>query len=188
MDDRAHLDTLIAAMITHGTWVCPILVTYQRKSHLYDPTLRDTAMDALVPALQAEWAQMVRKRVERYGAPQQRDSLEQRYRMQLELVKHLHERGVPLLAGSDLAGMAFVYPGTGLLEELELLASAGLTNAEALRAATLSPAEFLGVQAERASIVTGKVADVVLLEGDPLQDIRMTRDPLHVVHRGVLVR
>lgn len=131
---------------------------------------------------------MVRKRVERYSTPQQRDSLEQRYRKQLELVRQLHERGVPLLAGSDLAGMAFVYPGTGLLEELEQLVSAGLTNAEALRAATLSPAEYLGVQAERGSIVPGKIADMVVLEGDPLQDIRRTRDPVHVVHRGVLVR
>ncbi len=187
VDDPARMDTLIAAMLAHGTWVCPTLVTYQRKSHLYDPALRDTSLDALVPALQAEWAQMVIKRVARYGAPQQRDSLEQRYRMQLELVKHLHERGVPLLAGSDLAGMAFVYPGTGLLEELELLVSAGLTNAEALRAATLSPTEFLGIQAEHGSIVTGSVADVVLLKGDPLKDIRTTRDPVLVVHRGMRV-
>ena len=108
--------------------------------------------------------------------------------MQLELVKHLQERGVPLLAGSDLAGMAFVYPGTSLWEELELLARAGLSNAAVLRSATLSPAEYLGVQEERGSITTGKIADLLILEGDPLEDIRMTREQTHIVHRGVQVR
>ena len=130
----------------------------------------------------------MRKRTERYGAPHQRDSLEKRYQQQLALVEHLKERGVRLLAGSDLAGMAFVYPGSGLLEELELLVSAGLSNAEALRSATLSPAEYFGAQAELGSIATGKVADLVGLEGNPLAEIRKTRTVVHVVHRGVLVR
>jgi len=188
MEDRYRLDAIASAMVEHGTWSCPTLIAYQRKSHLYDPALRDTVMDALVPGLQAEWEQAVRKRTERYGAPHQRDSLEKRYQQQLALVEHLKERGVRLLAGSDLAGMAFVYPGSGLLEELELLVSAGLSNAEALRSATLSPAEYFGAQAELGSIATGKVADLVVLEGNPLAEIRKTRTVVHVVHRGVLVR
>ncbi len=188
VEDRARLDGIASAMIQHGTWSCPTLITYHRKSHLYDPALRDTAMDALVPGLQAEWEQAVRKRTERYDAPHQRDSLEERFQQQLALVEHLKERGVRLLAGSDLAGMAFVYPGSGLLEELELLVSAGLSNAEALRSATLAPAEYLGAQAERGSIAAGKVADLVVLEGNPLADIGKTRTVVLVVHRGVLVR
>ncbi len=93
-----------------------------------------------------------------------------------------------LLAGSDLSGMAFVYPGSGLLEELELIVRVGLSNAEALRAATLSPAEYLGLRTERGSIAVGKVADLVVLEGEPLAEIRKTNMVVHVVYRGALVR
>ncbi len=184
----ARLDTLAAAMIAHDAWSCPTLITYQRKSHLFDPALRDTMMDALLPGLQAEWAQAVAQRTARYGAPRQRDSLEQRFHEQLLLVRHLHERGVRMLAGSDLGGMALIYPGTGLLEELELLTRAGFSNAEALRSATLSPAEDFGLQQERGSITPGRIADLVILEGDPLTDIRNTRTIRTVVHRGVLVQ
>lgn len=185
--DSARLDKLASAMIEHGTWSCPTLIIYQRKSHLFDPTLRDTAMDALVPELQAEWAHAVRKRTELYGTPQQRDSLERRYQQQLQLVRHLHKRGVRMMVGSDLAGMAFVYPGTGLLEELELLTEAGLSNAEVLRCATLAPAEYLGVNEDRGSIAIGKLADLVILNADPLTDIRHVRRIAHVVHRGVVI-
>ena len=79
-----------------------------------------------------------------------------------------------MLAGTD-APMPGVYPGFALHEELALLAEAGLSPAQALRAATLAPARFLGVAAETGSITVGKRADLVLLDADPLVDIRNTR-------------
>ncbi len=182
--DPARLDSIADLMVEHGAWSCPTLIVYQRKSHMHDPSLRDTVMDKLVPSLQAEWQQALTHRTEGYGAPQQRDSLDQRYRHQLELVKRLHYRGVRILAGSDLAGAPFVYPGTGLLEELERLNDAGLSNAEVLRCATSSPAEYLNVLGERGTISIGKQADLVILANDPLVEIRAMRSIEAVFHRG----
>lgn len=88
--------------------------------------------------------------------------------------------GVTLLAGTDNAGG----PGEGLHRELELLVEAGLTPAEALEAATLSAATILGRQADLGTIEVGKIADLVLLEGNPLEDIGNVRRIATVIQGG----
>ncbi len=91
-----------------------------------------------------------------------------------QIVGALHAAGVPILAGTDTP-MPGVYPGYSLHEELTLLVEAGLSPAEALKAATLRPAQFLGIAMESGSVDAGKRADLVLLDADPLLDIRNTR-------------
>ncbi len=87
----------------------------------------------------------------------------------LRMLKTLHEGGVTIMPGSD--GFA----GYSLHRELELYAQAGIPNAEVLRIATLVPARVLGVEKDRGSLVPGKLADMVLIDGDPLQDMRDIR-------------
>ena len=89
---------------------------------------------------------------------------------------------VPLLAGTDVQN-PYVFPGFSLHEELALLVEAGLTPAEALRTATLNPAIFLEATDSLGTVDVGKVADLVLLDADPLIDIRNTTRI-----RGVLLR
>jgi imidazolonepropionase-like amidohydrolase len=89
----------------------------------------------------------------------------------VDLLGHLHRAGVPIVAGTDGSGLELVH-------ELEIYQQAGLTAADALAAATLIPARMLGVDGTTGSIVVGKVADLVLVEGDPsrrLADLRQTR-------------
>ena len=93
-------------------------------------------------------------------------------------MNHLHNMGVKLLAGSDFAGMPYVYPGISLHEELILLAESGLTNTEVIRTATINPAIFMSVQQKHGSIATGKFADLVILDKNPLEDIKN----IHTIH------
>ncbi|WP_245721760.1 amidohydrolase family protein [Nocardia crassostreae] len=106
----------------------------------------------------------------------------------LATVRALHEAGVPVLAGTDAnaqPGVLFQPPhGAAIHRELELLVAAGLTPAEALRAATLLPAEHFGLP-DRGLIEPGLRADLVLLDGDPLTDIRATRRITRVWCEGV---
>ena len=105
----------------------------------------------------------------------QDDALErQRWRVARAIVSAMHHAGVPILAGTDTP-MPKVYPGFSLHEELALLVQCGLTPLEALRSATLIPARYLGITSEAGSIKVGKRADLVLLDADPLKDIRNTR-------------
>ncbi len=96
----------------------------------------------------------------------------------------LHRAGVPLMAGSDAMGFLLVAPGSSLHHELELLTQSGLTPYEAMRAATVVPASFLGKEKEFGTIATGKRADLLLVEGNPLQDVTRLRRPIGVMTRG----
>ena len=79
-------------------------------------------------------------------------------------------------------------PGASLHRELELYVAGGLTPAQALKSATSDAADLLGIAARTGTIQLGKDADLVLLSGDPLADIRATRRILNVVRGGVVVR
>jgi imidazolonepropionase-like amidohydrolase len=105
-------------------------------------------------------------------------------------VTALHQAGVPVLAGTDAnatAGSPAGVPhGASLHRELELLAAAGLPAAEVLRAATELPARYFGL-ADRGRIEPGLRADLVLIDGDPLADIRATRSIRRVWCDGIEV-
>jgi imidazolonepropionase-like amidohydrolase len=92
------------------------------------------------------------------------------------------------MAGSDVAVLN-VFPGASLHEELRLFVdSVGMTPLEALASATRKPAEWLGLADSVGTIARGKVADLVLLDADPLADINNTRRISAVVLRGKLLR
>jgi imidazolonepropionase-like amidohydrolase len=87
------------------------------------------------------------------------------------LLGKMHKAGVPIVAGTDGLGIE-------LIHELEIYQSAGFTPAEALAAATITPARLVGQDAHTGSIKVGKTADLALVEGDPSQriaDLRQTR-------------
>jgi len=111
----------------------------------------------------------------------------QRWPVAHRIVAAMHDAGVPILAGTDTP-MPGVYPGFSLHEELALLVESGMTAREALRAATLAPAQFLGIEASSGSVAVGKRADLVLLDADPTKDIRNTRRINAVILDGRLLR
>jgi imidazolonepropionase-like amidohydrolase len=103
----------------------------------------------------------------------------------LEVVRQMHRAGVTLLAGTDIASTRI--PGFTLHRELELLVEAGLTPVEALRAATVNGARALDADDDLGTVEPGKLADLVLLGGNPLDDIRNTQRIEAVVVRGRLL-
>jgi len=94
---------------------------------------------------------------------------------ELEMTLAMHRAGVPLMAGTDTAAGVYVMPGFSLHQELELFVKAGLTPLEALQTATLNPAKFLGRMRDLGTVEKGKVADLVLLDANPLDDISNTQ-------------
>lgn len=180
----AGCDRLLDSLRAHGTWLVPTLVVLRAKALLGDTVLLRDPRLASVPELVRNGWETIRARLA--------DSLATywgrrrvRYLGELALTEEASGRGVPLLAGTD-AGALYTYPGSSLHDELEQLVRAGLTPAAALRTATLAPAEFLGATDTMGTVAAGKVADLVLLDGDPLSDIAHVRAVRAVVLRGRL--
>jgi tetratricopeptide (TPR) repeat protein len=101
----------------------------------------------------------------------------------LELVGAMERAGVAILAGTDTLN-PYCLPGFSLHDELGLLVRAGLTPLQALQAATLNPARFLGRENDLGTVAAGKIADLVLLDANPLEDIGNTRKISAVVFGG----
>ena len=100
-------------------------------------------------------------------------------------IGQLHEAGVPLIAGTDIPNFGLPI-GFSLHADLALLVAAGLSPAEALRAATKTPAERFGLS-DRGRIEAGARADLLLVEGDPIADIRATRHVVGVWKAGQVI-
>ncbi len=113
--------------------------------------------------------------------PQQRERYAAAWRKMLEMTKLLHDRGIRLLPGTDEAA------GFMLHSELEAYVAAGIAPAEVLQMATLGSARYLRRDAELGSIERGKLADLLLVDGDPTQDIGAVRKVRMVVKGGDLL-
>jgi imidazolonepropionase-like amidohydrolase len=175
-------EELFSAFRRNGTWQTPTLHVRWNRAHLDRPALWDDPDLAYAPSyLRAEWEGT---RLGRIGT-ESFDEVRGRYASEQELAGALHRARVPILAGSD-AGELYSLAGFSIHEELALLVEAGMSPREALRAATLGPAEYLAATDSLGTIAEGKLADLVLLDENPLQDIRNTRTIHAVVREGRL--
>jgi imidazolonepropionase-like amidohydrolase len=100
---------------------------------------------------------------------------------ELAIVGALHRAGIPIVAGTDQA-----VPGFSLHREIELYAQAGLTPMEAIQAATIASARAMGVDKESGTVEKGKRGDLILINGNPLEDIHATRNVEYVITNGVM--
>ena len=98
----------------------------------------------------------------------------------------MHRVGVNLLAGTDTPN-PYCFPGFSLHDELGFMVQAGLTPLKALQTATINPADFLGLSKTVGTIEKGKIADLVLLNANPLENIANTKRIAAVVSSGRLL-
>lgn len=146
----------------------------------------DTRGRTLTPRLRAVWQRDMRIRQEehRIDPPTGPDA---EFRRNVGRLREMHRAGVRMLAGTDV-GALLMLPGFGLHDELAMLVEqVGMTPMEALQAATRNPAEFFRVQDSFGTIEPGKRADLVLLDADPLDDVRNTRQVRAVMVNGQLL-
>ena len=115
--------------------------------------------------------------------PQQLAALKTEAARDVELVNAMHDGGVQFMAGTD-GPDPYVFPGFSLHDELEWLVKSGFTSFQALQSATFSPALFLRKLDKYGVAEVGHAADLLLLDSNPLQDIRNTRQIFGVVVDG----
>ena len=171
------LDTaaVFARLKQNGTWLTPTFVSFVRVLRSDDSARRHDPRLALLPgAVRTAWL------ADRTAAP---GGLAPALARERAMLAPMRAAGLGFLAGTDF-GDPFLYPGASLHDELAELVASGLTPMEALQAATRNAATFFGTIDSAGTIERGKLADLVLLEADPLADIRNTRRIAAVVIHG----
>jgi len=183
--DAARAKALIALMARNQTWQVPTLV-WERGQWLVDDI--DLSHDPLTKYAPAAWKDRTWPMFTRdIIKDMDTDSLPVRKRfvqMELEMTLAMHRAGVPFMAGTDTAAGVHVFPGFSLHDEMALFVQAGLTPMEALQTATWNPAQFMGRLSDMGTVQKGKVADLVLLDANPLDDIHNSRKIRAVVLAG----
>lgn len=168
--DPAACAETIDAYRRNGVAEAPSLVGYHHVVNAKEILSDAKTMRLVPPAIRRNWEEGRSSETGRTV----RSILSPIVPLQAENARLLNEAGVLLLAATDV-GIPTLVPGLSLHEELVLLGGAGLTPLEALRTATLNPTRVLGLADSLGTIEAGKVADLVLLDADPLADIRNTQ-------------
>ncbi len=180
--DETSCAFVAQAMVQHGTWSVPTLVSEEIGADLTTGQ-RDEKYLALLP--EKVRREMSSEKVVQENPPERVEWLQRQRKNNLRIAALLHQQGVRMLAGSDSLDV-MVFPGPSLHRELQLLVEIGLTPAEALRSATCDSAQFLH-RDDVGMVEAGKLADLVLLNANPLADIRNTQEIRIVFVEGRIV-
>lgn len=164
--------------------VTPTLIGGQQLAHLHDT---DHSHDEFLKYLTKDFTSNYQWRIDRMAneTPAQQQQRKDKELLIASQLPYLLQSGVTLLAGSDSAALnTYVYPAQALHDELELFQQAGLTPAQILQTATINGARFMHEDKDYGSISVGKKADLVLLNQNPLVDIKASRSIDTLVYQG----
>jgi imidazolonepropionase-like amidohydrolase len=188
-DGAAVLSTLLKA---NGTWQCPTLTLLRMFGYGDDLAfLNDPRLKYLPRQVKEFWDPAAIDKevfwdpaaIDGKRTPEDFAYMKKEFQKDLEIVGTMQKSGVGILAGTDTPN-PFCFPGFSLHDELGLLVRAGLSPMEALRAATLNPARYLGREKDFGTVENGKIADLVLLDANPLDDIANTKKISAVIYGG----
>jgi hypothetical protein len=173
--DPVRCAELMAAMAASDTWWTPTLQVLRMSALADNREFRDDPRQRYIPLVfwDGLWKWDADNAEAHAKLASGRHVDAELYRLAMDTVRQAHDAGVRIVAGTD-SGDTYVFPGFAIHDELAELVRAGVSPADALRSATIDAARFSGKVRDYGSIEAGKMADMVLLDADPLTDIRST--------------
>lgn len=180
--DDSEIAVLAKQTKDRGVWVVPTQSLFTRWFSPGDPAAmaNEPEMKYMAPRTRYQWRQSKQNAIgnDDYSEEQWKKMIDLRQ----QLLRSLHQAGVPLLLGSD-APQVFNVPGFSLEHEMNAMKEAGLSNEVILKSGTANPARFFGQEGQFGTIQKGASADLLLLNGNPLDDLSQTW-----AQEGVMVR
>ncbi len=181
--DEAIFDSLAAVMAESDMWLSPTLTVLRSIAYLTDSSFTNDERLAYLPVfMTSSWNPANDFRF-KSRTPEFYEASKTKYKLQLSLMGKLANKGVKIIAGTDYPN-PYCFPGFSLHDELALMVEGGMSNLQAVQAATINPAIFQKKEATFGTIAPGKTASLVLLNANPLEDINNTRSISSVILRG----
>lgn len=185
--DRMFME-LVEVMKEKETWFCPTHITRKMDAFASKESFRNDPRLKYIHRLQRMgWKDDADGMINRYPGPEGQKTVMDFYEKGLELTGQASRAGLKILAGTD-ANDTYCFPGLSLHDELAELVKAGLSPAEALRSATIYPAEYFELEATHGSLSIGKVADLIILKDNPLENIKNTQSIQTVIFDGLIYK
>ena len=169
--DPAKASAIYKEVAMNGTWQVPALI--EMKRHADTTIFSDPRLKYIPIAERRRWETRTGVAM-KSRPPQLIDGAQRHLKNAMAVIVPMKKAGIQFLAGTDVNNH-YLYAGFSVHDELALFVEAGLTPIEALQTATINPAKFLGTTDSLGKIEKGKIADMVLLDANPLTDIRNTR-------------
>jgi len=178
-----RFDSLCSVLAKSNMWICPTLVVKRAQSYYNDTIFTNDNRKVYLPGYVIEiWNQKMnpytKSEIDYFA-----NSTRTRYLFELSLIGKMNEKGVKLLAGTDFPN-PYVFPGFSLHDELSLMVKGGMPILEALKTATINPAIFMNKEVDFGSVEVGKIASLILLNKNPLDNIENTKTIETVIVRG----
>lgn len=178
--DQTKLDSLIREMVSRRVFYSPTLSIHHTIAFARDPdAFRDAAVASNPPlAILKDWEGLQKQ-------PFDTAPFKKAWPFMQQFVKRFYDAGGTLIVGTDTPAV-YQAPGLSAHEEMRLMVELGVPAIEALRAGTINGARAVGIDRETGSLEAGKLADIVILDGDPLADINNTLKIAKVIKAGVI--
>ncbi|MEL4456547.1 amidohydrolase family protein [Lutimonas vermicola] len=180
--DRKLFDSLAISLAKSNTWLCPTNIYWKNFYNRDNPEfINNLRLEYMPKNIQLFWGtpkETLEAKKEEFEAG--RNNIE----FNISLMKDLADAGVKIIAGTDYPN-PYCYPGFSLHDELQLMVEGGMTSAQAIKTATYNPAVFMGKKSELGKVDEGYLASLVLLDENPLDDIRNTTKIRAVFIRGI---
>jgi Amidohydrolase family len=159
----------------NNVYHCPTLDWYQIAYFLLpEETMKKRAgMEYVADSVKTKWAKTLHEDTQKMGeadVKKYHDYYEGLQKKHFEVLKKINDKGINIIAGVD-ASEIYSVPGFAILEEMKLYSQAGLSNYDILKTATINPAKYAKNEASFGTIEKGKNADLILLEGNPLENL-----------------
>jgi imidazolonepropionase-like amidohydrolase len=182
--DQARAIQAYQKLGQQGLFVCPTLIGGRQLAYLDE---NDHQQDDFLKYLTQRFTANYAWRINRMAndTDEQKKQRKDGYELVKKQLPYLQRAGIKIIAGSDAAALnTYVYPAESLIDELMIFKEAGLTPLEILQAATINGARYFGKLDAMATVEEGKVADLVLLDKNPLQDIAAIKNIYAVIKKG----
>lgn len=174
---------IFAHFVKNKTWQVPTLAVKYGRRYVDELNAKGDWRTKYIPESERQWWKPTGSMFFRYRTPEYIAAQKRYYQKELQLVGAMNRAGVKILTGTDM-NAPFVFPGFGVHDELALFVEAGLSLMDALMTATRNPAEYLGELKTSGTIEKGKIANLILLDANPLDDIKNTTQIFAVVQNG----